>query len=576
MGEHVARTSRSGSRKANYGVRFLSLGATGPGGPGYFILMLTIATYTALALLLILQIGLLVRNKTLPPGRKAVRSGLNALLFLLIAAYVYQPAWTIDRPAKHVLLVGDEVPSALARQMQDSLGLAKRFTASNFKPRYDSVTLLGQDIPRQLLARLSRATVNWIPYNAPGQVRDLRYNAVLRQGEMQQITGRINLKEKQMLAIRYGNRTLDSTQLTEGENALTLQFPAFVQGRTRTELTLGETVLDTLRFFGTPLKPLKIQFLLSNPDFESKTLADWLGRHGYAVQLTTGISKNVSRELRINADKAIVNPDLLVTEPDNAGSVAVRNAVRSGRAVLFINLTNAETDVRTIGRATGSSWPVRRIANTATVPLRSNLTALLYRFADVPNQVSVAKYPIAVQRVATSNAVGRVGISLLGETFPLSLSGDSLTYGGIWSAVLARLYPTAENNLRADAPLLSGFRNEIQLNNATARSSALIAGTDTIALVPSPLNPRTEQNGYRPGQPGWQSVSDTLALYVSDAQAESAARRETVRQFMLAHARYGSADTGTEQTNEETVPGWLWLTLFLVVLTALWVEPKLG
>jgi len=250
--------------------------------------------------------------------------------------------------------------------------------------------------------------------------------------------------------------------------------------------------------------------------------------------------------------------------------------VRSGRAVLFINLTNAETDVRTIGRATGSRWPVRRIANTATVPLRSNLTALPYRFADVPNQVSVAKYPIAVQRVATSNAVGRVGISLLGETFPLALSGDSLTYGGIWSAVLARLYPTADNNLRADAPLLSGFRNEIQLNNATVRSSALIAGTDTIALVPSPLNPRTEQNDYRPGQPGWQSVSDTLALYVSDAQAESAARRETVRQFMLAHARYGSADTGTEQTSEESVPGWLWLTLFLVVLSALWVEPKLG
>ncbi|MBC7568610.1 MAG: hypothetical protein H7319_02600 [Spirosoma sp.] len=542
--------------------------------------MLIIAIYIALALLLILQIGWLVRNKTLSPGRKTVRAGLNTLLFMLIAAYVWQPTWTIDRPAKHVLLVGDDVPNTLARRVQDSLGLAKRVTASNFKPRYDSVTLLGQDFPRETLAKLSRATVNWIPYDAPGQARDLHYKAIVRQGEVQQITGRINSAEKQKLAVRYGNRTLDSTLLSEGENAFTLQFPAFAQGRTRAELMLGETVLDTLHFFGTSLRPLKIQFLLSNPDFESKTLADWLGRHGHTVQLTTGISKNVSRELRINADKAIVNPDLLITEPDNAGSAAVRNVVRAGRAVLFINLTNAETDVRTIGRATGSGWPVRRVASTATMPLNSNLTALPYRFADAPNQILVATYPIAVQRVAMTNAVGRVGVSLLSETFPLALSGDSLAYGGIWSAVLARLYPAADNNLRADAPLLSGFRNDIQLNNATSRPSALITGTDTVALASSPINLRTERGVYQPGQPGWQPVADTLALYVSDAQTEPAARRihagrETVRQFMLAHARYESAGTGTEQTSQETVPNWLWLTLFLVVLTALWVEPKL-
>ena len=536
--------------------------------------MLTTATYIALALLLLLQIGLLIRNKAGSPGRKVVRAGLNAGLFLLVVAYVYQPAWTINRPARHVLLVGNDVPNALARQVQDSLGITKRFTGTNFKPGADSVTLLGQDFPRETLTKLSRATVHWLPYNEPGQVRNLHYKAVVRQGEMQQITGRINSEEKQTLAIRYGNRTLDSTQLTEGENTFTLQFPAFASGRTRVDLTLDRTVLDTLRFFGTPLRPLKIQFLLSTPDFESKTLADWLGRHGHTVQLTAGISKNVSRELRINADKAMTNPDLLVTEPDNAGSAAVRNAIRSGRAVLFINLINTEADVRAIGRATGSGWAVRRTANTATVPLRSNLTALPYRFIDAPNQVVIANYPIAVQRVASATAVGRVGVSLLGETFPLALSGDSLTYGGIWSAVLAQLYPAASNNLRADAPLLSGFQQEIRLNNATDQTGPLTVGTETIMLVPSPLSMESGRGVLRPAQPGWQSVSDTLALYVSDAQTDPAAQRETVRQFMLAHSRYESARTESAQISEETVPSWLWLTLFLVVLTALWIEPK--
>ena len=247
--------------------------------------------------------------------------------------------------------------------------------------------------------------------------------------------------------------------------------------------------------------------------------------------------------------------------------------------MLFINLTNAEADVRGISRATGSGWSVRRLANTATVPLGNTLTALPYRFTDAPNQVSVVNYPIAVQRVATATTVGRVGISLLGETFPLALSGDSLTYGSIWNAVLAQLYPIASNNLRADAPLLAGFRQEIRVNNATARASTLLVGTDTVTLAPSPLSPGANAGVWQPTQPGWQPVSDTLALYVSDAQTESAApqiyaRQATIRQFMLAHARYELGARETQPTREETVPDWVWLTLFLAMLTALWVEPK--
>lgn len=514
---------------------------------------------------------LLARNKTLSTGRKTIKAGLNGLLFLVVAAYIWQPTWTVDKPARHALLVGDEVPTAMARRVQDSLGIQEQFTAKTLDPRYDSVTVLGQDFPRETLTKLSRATLNWLPYNAPDQVSDLRWRAVVRQGEPQKITGRITSTKTQTLAVRYGNKTLDSIPLKPGENTFALAFPAFAMGRTHAELVLNGTVLDSLHFLGRPLSPLKIQFLLSNPDFESKTLADWLGRHGHQVQLTAGISRNVSRELRINASKVMTNPDLLVTEPDKAGSLAVRNALRNGRAVLFINLTNAETESRAIGRATGSRWVVRRMAATPVVELGNGLTALPYRFADAANQFSAGTYPVAIQRTANTNAVGRVGVSLLGETFPLALSGDSLTYSRIWSAVLAQLYPSANNNLLADAPLLPNVRQRVSLTNLTAPASRFIAGTDTVALTSSPLNAQSLNGQYLPTQAGWQPVSDSLAVYVSAGPDQ----RETVQQFVLAHAAYGSAARKTDTTTTETVPGWLWLTLFLAVLTALWVEPKL-
>lgn len=532
---------------------------------------LLIATYLAPVLLAAVQVYLLARNKTSSTGRRAIKAGLNGLLFLVVVAYVWQPTWIVDRPARHALLVGNEVPTTLARRVQDSLGIHERFTAKTLKPRYDSVTVLGQDFPRETLTKLSRATVNWLPYNVPDQVSDLRWKAVVRQGEPQKITGRITSTKTQTLAVRYGNKTLDSIPLKPGEKTFTLTFPAFATGRTHAELVLDGNVLDSLHFLGRSLNPLKIQFLLSNPDFESKTLADWLGRHSHRVQLTAGISRNVSRELRINAGKAMTNPDLLVTEPDNAGSSAVRNALRDGRAVLFINLTNAETESRSISRATGSRWVVRRVATTPVVELGDGLTALPYRFADASNQFSVDTYPISIQRAANTNAIGRVGVSLLGETFPLALSGDSLAYSRIWSAVLAQLYPDADNNFLADAPLFSSVRQWVSLTNLTAPASLFIAGTDTVALTSSPLNARSLDGQYLPTQPGWQPVSDSLAVYVS-ARSD---QRETVRQFMLAHTKYGSATRKTDITTAETVPGWLWLALFLAVLTALWVEPKL-
>ena len=531
----------------------------------------TIATAFFLPALLLVQSWFILRNKTLSPGRKTLRAALNSLLWLTLAGYNLQISWPTNPPATHALLVGNDVPTAYARMVQDSLRIRTRFTARTFNEPYDSITLVGQDFPIETLTRLSNSVVRWVPYDAPDQIQDVRWKGMVRQGEMQRVTGKIQSNSKQLLRIQYGNQTLDSLILIQGTNTFALQFPVFGRGRLQTELVLDGQPLDTVRFFGRPTTPLLVQFVLDNPDFESKTLADWLGRQGHSVELSTTLATDVRSRVRINRSPKIVGkkPDVIITDAANAANTLVRNAIADGKAVLFINLTNPSADVATINRALGTRWQVRKTANQEAVPVGNGLTAHPYRFTNRPNQFAVSGYPVAVQQTA-----GRVGVSLLNETFPLALSGDSVAYSRVWYAVMAWLQPTEKNNVLVDAPVFSGLPGVVSINNPAIGGSSLRVGSDTVQLTISPLNRQSSAGNLLTKQTGWQPVQDSLAVYVQSGTDNLAAARQVVSRFMLAHAKYATIKNGTNRQAKEVVPNWVWLTLFLVCLTALWVEPK--
>ena len=528
----------------------------------------------ALLLLLVVQLWFIIRNGSLSRHRKWVRVGLNVLLWGVVSGYCLQLKWPVSSPATHVLLVGDEVPRAFYRQMQDSLGIKDYVNSQNIEANYDSVTLVGQQFPTETLTQLSNTAVQWIPYNAPNQLQTIRWKGIVRQGEMQRITGQVSSSEKQQLRLRFGNQTLDSLVLHEGENSFALAFPAFARKRTQVMLQLGDDVLDTLRFFTRPLRPITVQFILDSPDFESKTLANWLGKQGNTVIVSATLSKNISSELSINKAKkatAKTPPDLFITEPANASNVTIRKAIADRKAILFINLTNSEADVRAINQATGSRFQVRKTANKTVIPVGNGLNALPYRFVENLNQFAISGYPIAVQQTQ-----GRVGISLLSETYPLALSGDSVAYNRVWKSVLAQLMPDEADNIEIDAPVYQQIRQPITRNNPSRPQTNLRVGHDTLALTVSPLNLQSANANLLFPETGWQPVQDSLAVFVNELKsADNVANRAVVQQFMRAHSQDMATRSQKNRTATAELPDWVWLVLLLICFTALWVEPKL-
>ncbi|QJD79815.1 hypothetical protein [Spirosoma rhododendri] len=540
---------------------------------------LTWFSLLALAVLLIVQGWLILRNTSLSATRKSVRLGLNGLLWLVLLAYLLQPRWPVAKPTTQVLLVGDDVPTSVARRVQDSLNLPDRFTSRTLTGSYDSVTLVGNRFRVATLARLSASALRQVPYSAPDELARLSWKAVLRQGEIQRVTGLVNASTAQPLRLRYGNKTLDSLNLPAGTQPFALQFPAFARGKSSVELVLGDNVLDTLRFFSRPIAPLTVHFLLTSPDVESKTLANWLGRQGHTVTVSATLSKDISSSVSINkpTTKAAKTPDLLITEPDNAGNPQIRKAVADGRAVLFINLTNPDVDSRTINQATGSRWQVRRTAADPQAPISNGLTALPYRFADNLSQFAVTGFPVFVQQTAGTTQAGRVGVSLLSETYPLALSGDSLTYARLWTAVLARLSGPQPDEVQVDAPLIQGFQQTVVINNPTRRLPTLRVGPDTLRLTDSPLNAQSASGRGLFSTAGWQPVQDSLALYVDPARPDDPlASRALTARFVLAHQQFQSTAVAPASPPAAQLPDWAWFALILLCFTALWLEPKLG
>jgi hypothetical protein len=530
-----------------------------------------------LAVLLVVQVGLVIRNSTLSVQRKWIRGVLNVLLWSLLLAYFLQIEWEIKPDSKSLWIADSDVPASVINQLKDSLKnrevvRVSAFREASFRSRLtdgmiDTVTLIGSGFSPDVLGQLSRQTVQWIPYAQPDQVQMLRWKAILRKGETQLVSGRLQSSREQILKLRFGNQTLDSLPVKTGTTTFAFQFPAFSQGRTELTLLLDQKPLDTLRYFTRNAEPIAYQFILESPDFESRTLADWLGKKGYSVQVTSTISKDITNRLSINR---AVTPGVIITDPANATNPIVKKAVVQGKPVLFINLSDAETDTKTINRALGTSWKLKRLSNEATLPIGNGLQALPFQLVEALNQFTVVGYPVAVQKTSA-----KIGVSLVSETFPLKLSGDSATYDRIWTAILASLQPTFTDNIQLEAPVFKGLRSVIHFNNLTRKPAEIRLANDTVRLAYSAINPLSADVSYGFGRAGWQSFQDSLAVYIDNPDEKPVYGNRLVSGYLRARSSAAvETKPGSEGGFPAKIPDWLWILLFLSVLTALWVEPK--
>lgn len=514
--------------------------------------MIEVLKWVTLGVLLLIQLWGLFRKKTLSRKQLTVKLNLNILLWLSLLLFIIQPKCQSSENHKSVLVYSATSKTERIKEIQDSLKIKRAIDYTDFKQKwsdfaYREIYFLGQDAEPELLSNLSGKAVHWIP--DLGEIKELNWEGIVRRGSLQTVSGKIEVEKPSVLKIKYTDQTLDSLKLEKGFTAFDLKFPVFSEGRNEVGLFLGETELQKIRFFAIPSAELSVLFLLESPDFESKVLAEWLGRQGYKVQVITEVAKSSVQQSDVNISKKVFSPDVFITTPSMAGDSRVKKA---GKSVFFMGVTEPVSESQLINRNLGTQFSLKRISSDDAVVVDKDLTALPYQFNVRSDQRVLKDLPIAYQKK-------KVVLSLLNETFPLKLAGDSVQYDRIWAETFALFSPF--DSLSIQAPVFKDVSTEIR----SVEVADLYPVSDSLSFFASVINAESKSGIYRFRESGWKKVNDSVEVFVEDANAKS------YLEEWLINNKARSSTSGKEI---QTVPNWIWFLIILLCLTALWVEPK--
>ncbi|MFN8355990.1 MAG: hypothetical protein U0Y10_16160 [Spirosomataceae bacterium] len=537
--------------------------------------------YGIIAGVLVLQGRLLLRNKSLSRQRLFVKGVLNGLLAVVLIAWTLQPTWKSSTSTNKVLIVTQNIAPNMLQRIQDSLQIEEVVGVEEIKQQQQldptfieklgQVFVVGQDVDASFLSDFGLKKPIWIPYYHPNQIRDIRWQGVIRKGELQHIEGQIEVTHSTLLRLKYGKTTLDSLPVEKGIRSFVFRVPSFVIGRCELELWADHNLLQPIRFYSRPNEAIHVKFLLESPDFESKILAEWLGKNGHTVEINATISKSTLTKVTINQsvkDK-IVTADILITDPSNASNPLVKKAVSEGKSILFLGVQEVESSLKNINQAVGTHFNVSKISNEAIVPVGNGLTALPFEFSPSANQQMVAKLPIAIQQTGS-----KIGVCLLNETFSLQLGGDSLNYQRIWANVFQLLLPVSKQNVSVSAPIYPSLTTYFTFNAFEQPITSVQLAYDTLFLKQATLNTASQVGEYVVRKKGWQPLADSLEFY---AEEELSQPFYTKQAYSYRLAQASLENTNSLQNRHQftaQIPDWAWFFIILLCLTLLWIEPK--
>ncbi|MEO6285866.1 MAG: hypothetical protein ABIN80_28855 [Dyadobacter sp.] len=546
-------------------------------GPLNQVILALLVMLLAWQIWLVFQAG--KKDANVSPARFGVRMALNVLLWGSMLAFILQPFILKNPSSTFGILVGEEVPATIAKNVADSAGKAALVKVEELKENsFDTLLVLGQGFKLTDFESIARnaqpAVIKWIPYFQSDQIQSINWKGIVRKGEMQVVQGSMESSEMQLLKLRFGDRTLDSVSLDKGFHAFKLTFPAFGEGRNVTELVLGNTMIDTIKFFTRPAEKLTVRFMLENPDFESRNLATWLGKNGHAVMYDAILSKNMNSKLNINKAE---NPDIIVTDATNASSGIVKKAVSEGKSVLFMNLTEPAAQINRINVALGTRFQVKKISNEATISLGTELTALPFTFTPNHYSLQISKLPVAIEKTT-----GKIAVSLLNETFPLQLAGDSTRYQHIWNTILAFTRPAEKDRINIEAPVLLGIPTLLKIDGLAEHPKMVKIGNDTTFLGYSALNSQSATGRLTPTESGWIELRDYPGIEIHVQKTSPSLSIATMHHFVQSNERYHSKLAETTARNTESIygisqklPDWFWFGLILICFAAVWIEGKI-
>jgi len=472
----------------------------------------------------------------------------------------------------------------------------------------DSLFLLGQGVPTFDLWQLEDKSVSFLGGKELEGWTEITYDRTVAFGD----AFILNAKHSNPIAGHWsiladnGGNPLDSLQFEDTEEQL-VQLKANPKASGQFVYHLwekdgsGEIISDEpLPIQVEEGEPLKVLMVNTFPTFETKYLKNFLTERGHEVlartQLTKGKYKfeyfnGASNPIYGFSKENLKDYDLLIIDTDSytgLGGVskdAMEEVAKNDGLGVFVQPNEG------LFRLSDSQIPFGFAQDFVTElsfgEVDQTLQKYPYTFQEEVRVQEVLLDSIAVAAYA-STQLGKVGTSLLQNTYQLILDGKEELYARIWTQILddiAREQETAvewkalTHSPRIDEPF------EFELQTALSNIEVKTDEETSVTLLQDALVNSKWKGVVYPRKLGWNELqvsNDSIphySYYVFDGNqyvtvSQSEILKANLRQFGSENT-FGTSVSASKKTLTPIAPFWFYIIL-LLCLGWLWLEPKLA
>ncbi|EAZ79705.1 hypothetical protein [Algoriphagus machipongonensis] len=500
--------------------------------------------------------------------QKIIRGAIYGFIYLSLLGFIFQPTWQTELTSEPVLVYSDDVTSEELKYLRDSLDLRKSLSIEKYSGEGNPVYLVGSRFSDVELNLLSGKEIQLLSNRSSVGLEFIIWKGFVRQGELQKIIGKTGSDSAASVILKAGELIIAEDSIHAGQRNFELQFTSEIIGRNEFELVLNNESLGQVRFFSSPSSPKSYDLRFSYPGPESRFLGQFLAGKSEYVKENIQISR--SSEIR-SVSKDLDSVRIIIADVDQLKSKKTLNDFENtAMAAFLIDSYEPKKEAADLNKLYQTDFEVQKISEEESRVLESGLEALPFQFVPKAGQKLLMENAVAIQNVGGK----KIGMSLINQSFPMYLSGDTLTYQLIWSEILGELYPDEDENWKMDAPVFEGLSSILTFNSRNNTDEFTLIGGDTLFFHQDIINPFSQFTQVTLSDSGWINLSDTLEIPVyGEKEFGDVSARMRLANFLKNQSM--KAETVLPNAVEVRVSDWVWLVLFLIGFGVLWFEPRI-
>jgi hypothetical protein len=564
--------------------------------------------------LIIALLALFIWKESRSRRHLSIRIGLGIVVIIAIAGIIFQPSLAREKKAVTILLTrgydakkADSLKRSLRGVEVFFMYDAEPFRGGTMLPSFRAIGdtspdyVLGEGLPYHAAALLDSASFIFLPAENDDGIQEMVFPRDVRLNRPYDIEGIFQSSQPTTLRLYGPDGAEDSVIMEPGRRTFKLSCLPKATGPLTYEVLerthSGESRRHKLPVNVTKPRVASVLILQGSPTFEVRDLKNYLGS-GNAVSVRYQLSRSIYRyeflntkqqplnritpEILLNTDLLVIDTDALRTLNNNERR-CIDDAVVSGLGVLVLFNDNPSGTTNDLLK----SRFVKTNIDSIVVTFAPNRNVSLPVWSAAPEN-RVAYHPVFNTHPhtvagASHRGAGKIGFALWKETYPLLLSGDSVTYGLLWAEVfesLSRVHRQVPGiRIMTPSPLYPDEPLTIQVKSPGDTPSITYNG----AALPMKEDELIDDLWYTtvwPDGEGWQSIvsEDDSAVFRFYVHAPSEWRQLRGQQMLYETLGRSSDAPFGKQSQKEKIPinRVYFFIAFLTGMGLLWLVPKLS